>query len=283
MEGFHVGYQAPETGLRSSVHNHPSSLANRQVVANYVAQEVAAGSMVGPLTGATGRVVHCSPVGLVPKGRGTGQWRMIVDLSHPFGRSVNDGISPLLCSLWYSSLDDALLFIKQLGEGTVLIKVDLNSAYRLVPLHPQDRHLFGIEWEGNVYVDQALPFGLRSAPKLFTAVVDAIGWALWQAGITLHIHYFDDFLFFVAPLANSGHAVLARVLSILEWLGVSVAHRKIEGPAPVVSFLGITVDTVRFESSNLTVSNSVYQSNRLLEDKVWYIQTRLQRWLGRRS
>ena len=264
-----MGYQA-DTGLRSLVRNHPSSLANRQVVTDYVVQEAAAGRIVGPLIGPLREAVHCSPIGLVPKGRGTGQWRMIVDLSHPSGRSVNDGISPLLCSLQYSSLDDALSFVKQLGQGTVLIKVDLRSAYRLVPVHPQDRHLFGINWGGYVYVDQALPFGLRSAPKLFTAVADAIGWALWQAGITLHIHYLDDFLFFVPPSAHCGQAVLAHVLGMLEWLGVPVAHQKIEGPAPVVSFLGVTIDTIRFEL-------------RLPDDKIRYIQGRLRRWIGRRS
>ena len=199
--GFHVGYQATGASLRSSLRNHPSSLANQRVVTDYITQEVAAGRMVGPLSESVGGAVHCSPIGLVPKGRNTGQWRMIVDLSHPSGRSVNDSISPLLCSLRYSSLDDALSFVKQLGPGTVLIKVDLQSAYHLVPVHSQDRHLFGVSWGGHVYVDQALPFGLCTAPKLFTAVADAIGWALWQAGITLHIHYLDNLLILCSPHA----------------------------------------------------------------------------------
>ena len=62
----------------------------------------------------------------------------------------------------------------------------------MVPIHSADRHLFDIHWNGMVYVDQALPFGLRSAPKLFSAVADAIGWALTQVGIPFLIHYFDD-------------------------------------------------------------------------------------------
>ena len=116
-------------------------------------------------------------------------------------------------------------------------------------------------------MDQALPFGLRSVPKLFTADTDAIGWALWQAGITLHIHYLDNFMFFVPPTHTAGHSVLAHILSTLEWLGIPVVHHKIEGPAPIVSFLGTTVDTIRFEL-------------RLPIDKIEYIQSKLQRWLG---
>ena len=93
----------------------------------------------------------------------------------------------------------------------MLVKVDLKGAYRMVPLHPQDRHLFGITWEDQVYADQALPFGLCSAPKIFTAVADAVGWALLESGIPYHIHYLDDFLFFI-PTAQEGEVNLPRIL-----------------------------------------------------------------------
>ena len=85
---------------------------------------------------------------------------MIVDLSYPLSRSVNDGISRDPCSLRYASMDDALCFVNRLGRGSLLIKVDLKNACRMVPVHSQDRHLLGICWEGNCYVDMALPFGL---------------------------------------------------------------------------------------------------------------------------
>ena len=90
---------------------------------------------------------------------------MIVDLSCPMGGSVNSGIVEPPCSLPYSSLDNATMFIRLLGPGTLLIKVDLKSTYRIVILHLQDRHLFGVCWRDSVYVDQALLFGFRSAPK----------------------------------------------------------------------------------------------------------------------
>ena len=120
---------------------------------------------------------------------------MIVDVSFPFGCSVNHGISSTLASVSYSS-DDAVRRILHLGKGTQLVKVDLKQAYRQVPVHPQDQHLLAISWERSVYVDRALPFGLRSAPKIFTAVV---AWALRMAGIRDQIHYLDDFLFLNPP------------------------------------------------------------------------------------
>ena len=50
---------------------------------------------------------------------------------------------------------------------------------------------------GHNYVDRALPFGLRSAPKIFSAcaVADTIAWVLHGAGIERLIHYLDGFLF----------------------------------------------------------------------------------------
>ena len=42
----------------------------------------------------------------------------------------------------------------------MLAKLDLKEAYRMVPVHPQDRVLLGMHWKGETYVDAALPFGL---------------------------------------------------------------------------------------------------------------------------
>ena len=71
-------------------------------------------------------------------------------------------------------MDDAVKLILALGKGTKLAKFDIQSAYRIVPVHPTDRYLLGMMWNGQLYMDTALPFGLRSAPKIFTVVADAL-------------------------------------------------------------------------------------------------------------
>ena len=72
-------------------------------------------------------------MGLVPKGS-SGKFRLIVDLSSPHGGSVNDGIGPEWCSLEYVSVDSVAVVVARLGRGTILAKVDIRSAYRLVYL-----------------------------------------------------------------------------------------------------------------------------------------------------
>ena len=88
--------------------------------------------------------------------------------------------------------------ILKLGCGTMLAKLDIQSAYRVIPVHPHDRMLLGIKWQENVYVHAALPFGLRSAPKIFNAVADALEWIVHNLGVRFVKHYLDDFVVLVA-------------------------------------------------------------------------------------
>ena len=111
--------------------------------------------------------VHIRRFGIVPMSHQPGKWRLIVDLSHPKGYSVNDRIEPELCSLTYTSVDKAVQNVLELGTGIELAKFDVESAYRTVPVHPDDRRLLGMQWKGGIYVDTVLPFGLRSAPKIY--------------------------------------------------------------------------------------------------------------------
>ena len=101
-----------------------------------------------------------------------------MDLSHPAGHSVNDGIEPELCSLSYASVDVAVATITDVGRGTLLAMLDLEIAYRIVLVHPDDRLLLGMEWNGGWFLDTALPFGLRSAPKIFNALADGLMWIM---------------------------------------------------------------------------------------------------------
>ena len=104
-----------------------------------------------------------------------------------------------MCSLSYVSVDDAARLIMAHGPGAALAKIDIKSAYQIVLMHPEDRHLLGMKWEGSLYVDTCLPFGLRSAPKIFTAMADAVEWIVKQKGVHDVIYYLDDYLLVSDP------------------------------------------------------------------------------------
>src|SRR5213075_373000 len=142
-----------------------------------------------------------SPLGAVPKisnGIQTG-WRRIHDLSFPAGSSVNDGIPPAYASLLYQTIDDAITLISRSGRDATLRKRDFKDAFRAIPLSPLDYWLFYFEWNGALYVDIFLPFGLRTSPFLFNLFAEGFHWIMEHVFSRSLIHYLDDFLFVNEP------------------------------------------------------------------------------------
>ena len=74
---------------------------------------------------------------------------------------------------------DAIL---RLGSSTELVKIDIHNAYRIVPVHPDDRPLQGMKWQGKLYVDTTLPFELCSAPMPLRMRLNE-SFRKWELGI----------------------------------------------------------------------------------------------------
>ena len=101
-------------------------------------------------------------------------------------------------------------------------------------------------WQGTVYIDKRLPFGLRSAPKIFSAVADALQFILLSRGITHSLHYLDDYIL-VTSSFEEAEAQKQCLVSIFNDLQVPLEPAKLEGPATCLQFLGIEVDTSSFQ------------------------------------
>ena len=140
------------------------------------------------------------------------------------------------------SIDDAVQTIHRLGNGTLMAKLDLKAAHRSVPVHPDDRPLLGTRWEEAIYMDTALPFGLSSAPKIFSAVADALLWVMLLKGVKWALHYLDDFLLFGSSHLQECQSALDIGLQTCSELGWE-AH-KVGGPSSCILFLGIEIDSV---------------------------------------
>ena len=246
-----------------------SALQHPVVVDDYLARECGEGRLIGPLVPEECGAVMTSSFGVIPKGN-TGKWRVIVDLSALEGASVNDAISPELCSLTYCGVEEASKELARLGQGTVMAKIDIKSAYQVVPVHPDDRWLLGLKWKGALYVDTTLAFGLRSAPKIFTAIADAAQWIIERAEVRFIMHYLDDFLLVGAPHSRECREGVRTVLQIFNRLGLPVAEEKLEGPDVQLTFLGLELD-----SDAMVI--------RLPEGKLMELKALVQQWLGRKS
>jgi len=73
----------------------------------------------------------------------------------------------------------------------------------MVLFHPEDQPLLGVHLRSSTFIDLALPFGLRSAPKIFTVVADALQWILVKQGVNALLHYLDDFVFVEASIEEA--------------------------------------------------------------------------------
>ena len=209
-----------------------------------------------------------NPIGIISKQHQPGKFRLIIDLSAPKGKSVNDGIPTELCSLEYISAEEATRLAQLPGRGSLMAKPDLQSAYRMVPVHRQDQPFPGLKWKGSFYVDKALPFGLRSPPKIFTAVADGLAWAMLESGINHCLHYLDDF--FCGTTGSKTCQALHTAIPHCNRLGLPVAPQKVEGPSTVICFLGIEIDLV-------------CQELQLPQIKLLRIKELLTSWSGRHS
>lgn len=263
--GFRVGYEGPRDPSTQEFRNHVDEAegdpAHLAFVDKEMAGEVEKGRRAGPFPSPPFPNMLLSPLGVATK-KHDSKLRLVHDYSYPkrgpnAGRSVNAHIPDHLRETVLASFDDAIDMLHQIRSGLsslpfpdsavvpplYLLKIDVKSAYRLVPIHPDDYHLLGMRWRGMFYFDLVAPFGLASACQLWETIATALHWVIEQhLGITTVVHYVDDFLLVsvTEPVAAARRDAVLRLCSLL---GVTISMEKLEGPALSLNFLGIGIDT----------------------------------------
>ena len=210
--------------------------------------EIAAGRVAGPYANRPIPTLRVSPLGLVPK-KEPNKFRLIHHLSYPPGNSLNDFIDPKLCSVQYTNFDEAVHMIQDLGQGCLLAKSDIMSAFRLLPVSVNSFDQLGFMFDDEYYVDKAMPFGCSISChtwELFATFLEFCVARQSQYGSLLH--YLDDFLFGGCKGTNHCACILSVFMTKMKSLGVPVASEKTEGPTTKLSFLGLELD-----SSEMTI------------------------------
>ena len=123
------------------------------------------------------------------------------------------------------------------GRGTLSAKFGVQSAYRIIPVHSHDRYLLGIKWRGEYFIDLSLPFGLSSAPFMFSSFTDLLEWIVkHNYEVQFLLHYFNDF----HTLGPPDSPVCQQNLDtcVLQ-CGIPLHPDKLEGPSMCLTVLGI--------------------------------------------
>ncbi|XP_075047689.1 uncharacterized protein LOC142107921 [Mixophyes fleayi] len=244
--GFNVGFILPVTGVvqTGTPRNLKSATELPMVVHEKVCKEVSLGRMCGPFSVPPLQDLVLSPVGVVPK-KEVGKFRLIQHLSRPQGTSVNDAIAESECSVGYQSFEDALALVQGCGAGALLAKLDIEFAFRLLPLHPSSFRYMGFRLSDGYYVDKCLPMGCSVSYAFFECFSTFLHWSVVAgSGHQSVAHYLDNFLF-ISPVGTTVcQYLLFSAQALFRVMGVPVAADKSEGPTVRLSYLGIEIDTV---------------------------------------
>ena len=227
--------------------NWPSATQFFTEVQEFIQDNLNEGNITGPLD-TPPRGYRASPLGAFRR-KSNGKIRVIHDLSWPPGRAVNDFISSAECSLTYTSVDAAANMCLQYREPW-MIKIDLKAAFLTCPVVEKDRHLLGFIWppgahENCYYFYNVLPFGMKSSPRQFNHLATGLEYIMSKAGGTSCIlHYLDDY-YCCMPSYESAEHMLSIMVATAENAGFRVQKDKTHGPARILEFLGVTIDTIK--------------------------------------
>ena len=180
----------------------------------------------------------CSPgfysrLFLVPK-RDGGQ-RPVIDLSR-----LNTYLE-----VDHFKMETPATIMAAMRQGDWTTSIDLKDAYFHIPVAKRSRKYLRFVVNGKAYQFRALPFGLASAPLVFTRVMNEVAAYAHRQGVRLHI-YLDDWLLRSLDVQRLV-ADTRFMLGLCDFLGLLVNVPKSNlTPAQEFVFLGIFFQTVPF-------------------------------------
>ena len=131
-------------------------------------------------------------------------------------------------------------------QGDWMTRIDMKDAYFAIPIHKKHQRYLRFIWQKKVYQFLCLPFGLSSAPRVFTKILRPVIGFLRSNGIRCVI-YLDDIL-----IMNQEKDTLmehtAITVSVLEALGYLINYTKSSlSPQQEITFLGFIIQSVPLE------------------------------------
>jgi hypothetical protein len=246
--GAPIGFEGKldKDKCESRVLNHKGASDFSNDILNYLKKEASYGAIIGPFkNNPFVSELKISPLNTVTK-RDSPERRVILDLSFPSGKSVNDHISKEFylgekVELSYPNVDDLVGIIKDKGPRCMLFKKDLKRAYRQIPVGPGNIHFIGFSWENCLFVDRVLPMGLRSSAQICQRITTAVCYMYFQMGFSA-VNYLDDFG--GAEILEHAQKAYECLGELLNSCGLEESKKKSVEPTNRMTFLGVTFDTV---------------------------------------
>ena len=137
------------------------------------------------------------------------------------------------------------IVLELIQENDYFTSIDMQDAYFSVPINSFFRRYLKFMWDGQLFHFVCVPFGLSSAPRLFTKILKPIFAWFRQQSIRCS-YYIDDSL-----NMDQNRDVCARntmtIAKTLESLGFTINNKKsVLVPVQKIVFFGFVIDSVKF-------------------------------------
>ena len=254
--------------------NHPSAYEHAEAIDDYIAVELAHGSLVGPLPADTPFPLFRSPLATVPKP--PDKWRTITDCSQR-GVGINVWIPANVhrgkdATITLPGTTEICVAIRKVqvqypGEVVVLFKGDFGRYYRQFCVCPSQSPFLAVGWREEKFADRSWSFGNRGACGGAQRFSSAVAWfyrtkvpprpGVVNSGINCSCPgpcrcgcnqmepYVDDSIG-VAPQVHATF-LFNSFIELVEKLGLqlSATPGHITPPSTSVTALGLLYDTAR--------------------------------------
>ncbi|EUC61982.1 reverse transcriptase/ribonuclease H, putative [Rhizoctonia solani AG-3 Rhs1AP] len=252
--GFHIGASDPVTTLYIPK-NHASAILHPNAVEKHINTELRAGRYSGPfsktdLLNLIGPF-RTAPLGVVEKASAPGNFRIIQDFSYPHDdplhHSLNSQIDGDEFTCTWGFFADVASFVSQAPPSAEGATFDVESAYRRIPVHPDDQPHIVVMWNNQFYVDHAVPFGAASSNGLFGRCGDAMEIILSKRTNCRVFKWVDDYLVIRTPLLPphpAAHRLTTEddIYTIAKPLGWPWKEVKTHPFATIFAYLGFEWD-----------------------------------------
>jgi hypothetical protein len=175
---------------------------------------------------------YCSTFFLVPK-KDSSDMRPVINL-----KKLNKFIhTPTF------KMHTPLSVLRLIKKNSWLASIDLKDAYFHVPMNPSFYKYLRFAFDNQMYQFKVLPFGLSTAPRIFTKMLAPVVGYLHQLGIYLY-PYLDDCLLVAKSRQELNHSIQVT-LTTLQSLGFLINFRKSHlEMTQRLTFLGMEIDSL---------------------------------------
>ena len=169
--------------------------------------ETERGSLLGRISQVDLCVFHCSPLLSHPKDGS--KHRIILNLSHSYGASVNHHVSKEAFdnskfTLKFPTIESIVNSIKVFKHSDpVLYKIDVARSICNLRVDPVDAVKLGISWKGQFYLNLSIAFDWTHGSTAFQRLSDAKMYIMQKQAYIAHA-YIDDYMA-VAPANMATH------------------------------------------------------------------------------